>query len=208
MSTIPIIKSVINKTVPQYVVRGTFTINGVMYNGEIVPVVYTNGNVPLTSGVAILTKIEGIWYVLGTIAPSPLKPPVIMWHHLSAVVSGGAIATTVGTNQFYNLYSSQGSIANGNSFTQAVYLIEGEYAFGVYGIKDTNRGKLDWYLDSNLVVSAQDWYAAAIAWNTLINNTIYVPFTGYHELRGVVNTKHASSSNYAQVLTYYSFTPS
>jgi len=208
MSNIPMIQSVIGKTVPEYIVRGTIASNGtVSYRGGIVPVVYMNGVVPSVGGIALMTLVDNAWYVIGVQASAPLKVPAICFHELSSILVGGTFTRVMNANQEFNQWWQQATPANGDSFSQSVYLNEGEYSFDVLGVRSSSVARLDWFLNENIIASLQDWYNASLVFNHTISTTVYVPYSGYHTIRGTINGRHASSTGWALGFTYYAFMP-
>lgn len=208
MSNIPMIKSVIGKTVPEYIVRGTITSNStVSYRGGAVTVLYMNGVVPSVGGIALMTLVDNTWYVIGVVAPAALRTPAICFHELSSILVGEAFTRVLNTGQEFNMWWQQATPANGNSFSQSVYLSEGGYSFDVLGARGSSGARLDWFLNNNIIASLQDWYNASSVLNHTISTTVHVPYTGYHTIRGTINGRHASSTGWALAFTYYAFIP-
>lgn len=136
-----------------------------------------------------------------------------LWHDESTVTAGNALATTLTTSQSYNQYSNQNAAANGDAFTQSLWLRAGTYTLSVLGITQNDGGKIDWYLGTSssslaLVASGQDWYSVATTYNVKQTATITVPEDGYHVLKGVVNGHNAGSAGYAVRLTKITFAQS
>ena len=158
----------------------------------------TSGNIAYVAKVAntnIAVSTSVTWSALGT-----ADSRATMWHDESTVLSGSALTTTITTSQPYAFYSTQSSPANGDSFTQGFYVNAGTYTLYAMGTTDTNRAKIDWYVDNVLVGSGQDWYASNQF--GIIKSVPSISLTaGYHVLKGVANGKNASSSNYYMVLT-------
>jgi len=208
MSNIPMIQSVIGKTVPEYIVRGTITSNGtVAYKGGIVPVVYMNGVIPSVGGIALMTLVDNVWYVIGVVASAPLKVPAMCFHEFSSILVGGTYTRVLNAGQEFNGWWRQSPAANGDSFSQSVYLNEGEYSFDVLGVRNNSVARLDWFLNGNIIASLQDWYNASVVLNHTISTTVYVPYSGYHTIRGTVNGRNANAIDWALSFTYYAFMP-
>jgi hypothetical protein len=73
------------------------------------------------------------------------------------------------------------------------------------GDTDSNRGIIDWYLSENggsfnSFTTGQDWYAGSVSSGVVKTASITISASGYHVLKGIVNGKNASSSNYYIVL--------
>jgi hypothetical protein len=90
---------------------------------------------------------------------------------------------------------------DGNAFQQSCWLRAGSYLLTVLGAMDTAYGKFDWYIDGELVVSGQDWYAAGLNWAVVKTATVPVRRDGLHTIKGVINGKHVSSSGYSMIIT-------
>jgi hypothetical protein len=139
---------------------------------------------------------------LRTVDPGPGYPQhTTLWHDESQVVAGSPLSQTLTANQMYGGYSAQSPAADGDSFIQPLFLAAGSYALHVIGVADDDRGQIDWYLDDSLIVAAQDWYAAATDYNVDQTASISIPLGGPYTLTGVVNGKHASSSDFTIALT-------
>jgi len=128
------------------------------------------------------------------------------WHQDSTVLSGNALTMVVDSQQLCNHYFVQAPNANGDSFTQNVFLASGTYTFSVLGFSYFTAAKVDWYLDGGMISSGQDWYAPVATENTLLVVTsVFVPSNGQHTLKGVVNGHNSSSTNYSLPLTKFMF---
>jgi hypothetical protein len=129
------------------------------------------------------------------------------FHTMATVVTGNALNRTVNTNQAFNSLTYQNTAANGDVFTNGLELRPGTYSFYVLGAKTNISGIIDWYLDDVAIVTGQDWYnVAAAVYNQLVSvASIAVGNTRYHTLRGVINGKNASSTDYFMLLTAYWF---
>jgi hypothetical protein len=134
----------------------------------------------------------------------------VMWHnHATITVGAGTLTPAANTNQYFNMYTQIIAAANGNAFTQSFLLKAGTYTLSVLGFPNTDSGKLDWYIDDVLVASAQDWYdAGGTTYNVIKTASVTVVGSGRHVLKGVVNGKHASSTDYRVRLTSYWLAPS
>lgn len=131
---------------------------------------------------------------------------VTLWHDEATVTSGNALSLSLGTSQYYNGAYFQNTDADGDTFTQTFILLEGTYDFYVFGRTGPGLGKIDWYVDEEKVVDAQDWYAGSIGYNvTKATTDIEIIGSGRHVLKGVVNGKNSSSTGYAIYLNKYWF---
>lgn len=136
----------------------------------------------------------------------PLR--AVLWREDDLITSGNALTKATDATQRYATYSYQSTAANGNTFTQGFWLRAGTYTFAVLGVIGGSYGKVDWYLDDVVIVSGQDWYNGSTVVNTIKSNgSIVVIGDGYHVLKGVINGKNVSSSDYLLLLTRYIFTP-
>jgi hypothetical protein len=79
----------------------------------------------------------------------------------------------------------------------------------VLGLKQSNGGKLDWYLDGSTFATGQDWYAASNSLNTMFTVTnVSVAASGWHVVKYVVNGRNASNTTgYRAPLTKMWFIP-
>lgn len=131
------------------------------------------------------------------------KAPV-MWHDQS--VFTGSSATQIDNAQAYGYYTYTSS--DSDEFTNGFVCRAGTYTLKILGVTDADRGKLDIYIDSVLVSSGQDWYAASTTKNvTKSVASATISTDGYHTLRCKTNGKNASSSNYYMAITKIWLTP-
>jgi hypothetical protein len=125
-----------------------------------------------------------------------------LYHDESTVVTGNALAVTIDTGQIDNYFARQSASANGDSFTQSVFLRAGTYTFSVEGQTNAANGMIDWYLDGSTFTTGQDWYSAAQTKNVVKTvSSVVIANDGYHVLKGVVNGKNASSTGFNMDLT-------
>lgn len=145
---------------------------------------------------------------LPLLTPAPCPSRAVMWHDESIVLTGVAFSKVVSATQLYAMRVFQNPAANGDSFTNGFYLKGGTYTFVVLGESRADSPLIDWYVDNVKVVSLQDWYAASTNSNIEKTASVTVVGDGYHVLKGVVNGKNGSSTNYFVVLTKMYFKPS
>lgn len=132
------------------------------------------------------------------------------WHDQAQVVTGGAFVTLSPAiapynlpNHFYNTFSYQSSLTNGDSFAHTCLLAAGDYNFMVLGLNSPANGIIEWYVDGDLFSAGHDWYNAAVQPNITHSGSVTIAEPGLHVLTGVLNGKHSSSSAYGQALTKY-----
>lgn len=130
-----------------------------------------------------------------------------LWHDESVVVVGSAIATYHDTAQNYAFFVQQSPAANLNAFEIKFVLDAGTYTFSVLGLTANSRGLIDWAIDGANVVTGQDWYAGGLTYNVVKTATVTVLTSGVHTLRGTVNGKNASSTDYQMLITKMWFGP-
>lgn len=136
-----------------------------------------------------------------------------LFHHQALPLVGGSPLISTGStlatirDQAYGHVANQQPYSSSDQFKQEVFLDAGTYTFAVLGTHNNVHGKVDWYLDNVLIVSGQDWYGATLALNIIKTATVTVATGGQHTLKGVINGKNASSTNYALALTAYWFRP-
>ena len=119
-----------------------------------------------------------------------------------------ATIKAINTSQYWNLIEYQSSAANGDWLEDCIFLQKGTYTCECLGYTQGVNGILDWTLDGVSQTTGQDWYSASPVNDVSKTFTLTVPYTGYHKLKGTVNGKNASSSNYYWVLTYINIYPS
>lgn len=132
-----------------------------------------------------------------------------MHDEITTAAGSSTVALTILTTQLYNAVWAQSPAALNDSFTQSVWLEAGTYVFTVIGQTSTNRAKIDWTLDKDIVIVAgQDWYSASAVQNVTKSVTVVVPVSGYHLLTGTVSGRNASNTTgYVMTLTTYWFKP-
>src|SRR5262245_33975441 len=141
-----------------------------------------------------------------TFSTNDLPIRVDLFHDEATVLTGNALGSaTVDTGQAYNYYIRQSTSADADSFTQSVFLRAGTYTFSVIGQTNTANGKIDWYIDNVSFTTGQDWYSASQTKNVVKTASVTINSDGYHVLKGVINTKNASSSGFNMDLTKYWF---
>ena len=144
-------------------------------------------------------------FITGTASASAIYPQdAIAFINQFAIVSGVAGGFTKGVDnaQFFNMQYFQATPADGDAIQTTVLLKAGTYDVYVLGIKSNNRGKVDWTMDGGAAfISGQDWYNAAPVQNAIMTGTVTIASSGRHILKGTINGKNASSSNYYFVIT-------
>lgn len=150
-------------------------------------------------------SIYGLNSVTNTSVSSPQSS--VMWHDNAKVITGNALTNTHDNSQDYNIFSYQNTPANGDTFEHYFELSAGTYTLDVLGLTANSRGLIDWYIDGVLAVSGQDWYSSGLTYNVRKTATVTVGSAGGHVLRGVINGKNGSSSDYQMLLTKISFRP-
>jgi len=96
---------------------------------------------------------------------------------------------------------------NGDTCTTGALLAAGSYTFSVLGFTAAVAAKVDWYVDGTLIVGGQDWYSAGTVGGVLKTSSVVVALPGWHQIKGIVNGKNASSSGYFLQLAKLYFTP-
>ncbi len=133
----------------------------------------------------------------------------ICWHLESLVLTGNAIITNVSGSQIFNHVPLQNPAANGDVFTNAFLLRPGTYTMECWGATNADHGIIDWSIDDSAVVTGQDWYSAGLTFNVKVTATVQIKGASpWHVLKGTVNGKNASSTDYIITITYVAFTPS
>lgn len=131
-----------------------------------------------------------------------------MLHDEASARLGNNIAVTIATGQLHNFYAAQSPAAQNDAFTHSFFLAAGIYTFSVLGQTGANRAKCDWYVNEELLVSAQDWYNATTVANVVKTAVITIKGDGYHVLKGSAATRNASNTTgWLLPFTKYWFTP-
>ncbi len=130
-----------------------------------------------------------------------------MFHDESTVLQGSPLTRTASTAQKYEVYSAQNPAALGDRFCNAFWLRAGLYTFNVLGISGPSAGIVQWAIDDQTVVAAQDWYGATTTYNVIRSSPLVIRTSGPHILRGQVIGRNASASDYALYLTKLYFVP-
>jgi hypothetical protein len=121
------------------------------------------------------------------------------------------IDITVNASQMYGFYG--GSVVagadDGDYFAGSIYLAAGTYSTYLLGIKANNQGKFDVYVDGvKINASTYDAYASATAYNQVYAESgVVIAQDGMHLVVIKINSKHASSADYAFRLTKLEFYP-
>lgn len=148
-----------------------------------------------------------IGFINGVVAPAasqsyPYKDTC--WMDENKILTGNAQTSEFNASQQYATMSYRASPADGDSFSQNIFLATGTYTLGVLGVTNSLYGKVDWYLGATKIADGQDWYSADQVYNiTKTQASINVATAGIYELKAVVNGKNGSSSNYYLVLTKF-----
>jgi hypothetical protein len=101
----------------------------------------------------------------------------------------------------YGCVSTSSDNADGDAFTNSFVLAAGTYTLAAFGFTQTYNGIIDWYIDGVLAVSGQDWYSSPVALNITKTASVTVSGNGRHVLKGVINGKNGSASEYSWSLT-------
>lgn len=126
-----------------------------------------------------------------------------MYHDEATVITGNPIVVTLDSGQIDNFFARQSPAANLDTFQHSSFLRSGTYTLSVVGQTNSFNGKLDWYIDTVLVVSGQDWYSASQTKDVIKTATVTIANDGYQIVRGIVHLRNASSSGYNMDLTKY-----
>lgn len=97
------------------------------------------------------------------------------------------------------LFAHQGEvtpIANGNVYIFPFFARAGVYDVKIRGLRGTNFGMVDWYVDSVLQAAGQSWYNGAAQNSFQQTITIETVSDGNHFLHCEVNGKQAASSSF------------
>ena len=119
------------------------------------------------------------------------------------LITTPTVAITLNTSQQYAFYvvPTTANANDGDEYSFSGVFESGAYNFTILGLLQASSGIVDFYIDGALSYSGQDWYSAAVAYNT--RKYIYdrVLTAGYHYFTLKINGKNASSSDYTLFLT-------
>lgn len=155
----------------------------------------------------VVTDLTGGAVQVDLITPSaqvfPQRFSVLFDEVLSYNVSDTPLALTmpIDTLQILNYYCYQTTPNDGDYFTCSFVLKAGTYTCYAIGVTANNRGKIDWSLDGASQTTGQDWYNLTPQNNITKSFSLTVLTDGYHVLKGVMNGKNASATNYYWALS-------
>lgn len=134
---------------------------------------------------------------------NPIYPQrATMWGDEMIVTDGTSTVSFLNTSQVYATYRrATNPSANNDAFTFSFMLTSGSYNFSNISITSTDEGKVDWYIDNVLSASGMDFYSNPQVYSVIKTVSVYVPTSGRHVLKGIVNGKNGSSSGYVVRLT-------
>ncbi len=126
-----------------------------------------------------------------------------LWAQDNTSVSGPPTHTTSLNVQPYTHYVhwSGTDKAVGNAIEFFFALRAGVYVLSFLGQTLPGGGLVDWYLDGDRVVIAQDWYSAAFTANVTFTREVTLRTSGVHVLYGRVMGKNPLSGDYDMDLT-------
>jgi hypothetical protein len=131
-----------------------------------------------------------------------------------AVIWGDDLTTTVtvtssiSTSQDHCVYYGplSADANDGDTYRANLFLAAGTYTMKVLTIKAATCGKFDVYIDDVLISSGNDLYAGTTTYSYSLSITnITIAANGHHNLKIVVNGKHASATDYRFLCTKISF---
>jgi hypothetical protein len=165
----------------------------------------SDGNSPTPSD---STRTYSVRLSIGSLLASSTEFPkrATMWHQDSLVLAGNAITTDIDNTFYHGLRGYQDSPALNDEFTNGFMSDVGTYSLVFYAHTGNNRGILTVYIDG-ISQGTVDFYTAGIVVQKL-TLSVTVLTSGWHVLRGVVASKHASSSSYYVVMNEMALIPS
>lgn len=144
----------------------------------------------------IIGQVDTLLYLLGEAKVLPYPQQYVLFPQAANVISGGAITPVVITTQEFCMVGTQTSPAINDRFAWWVWLKSGLYNVRVNGRTYNSAGRIDWYLNDDLVEDNQDWYSASTINNVTKTFQMNVPEAGLYLFEGHMQSKHASSSGY------------
>lgn len=129
-----------------------------------------------------------------------------------AVWSASGAASSYQLGQRFATYkaASAANSADGDTVDFSFAIKAGTYTLTILGLKDSDAGKTDGYIDGATSTSwtGDDWYAASATANSTFTHSVTFTVGGRHTVRLKVNGKNAASSDYRTFLTAIYLTPS
>jgi hypothetical protein len=130
-----------------------------------------------------------------------LPDNIVLFHLQDFNLNGTGLAFTLSTTYTFNHVLGMTPPANADSWQQSFTVAAGTYQLVFWGIKASNSGKLDIYVD-NVLQGTLDFYNATTLLNTSLTMPGVVVSAGRHTLKCTVNGKNASSSAFNIFYTY------
>lgn len=117
----------------------------------------------------------------------------------------GAKTLIVNNAQYHCGYSR--TSGDGITWTNSFILEAGTYSFSVFGVKDSDNGIVDWYID-DVLIATHDYYAGGTSFNQITTTSnVVISTSGRHVLKGITNGKNASSSAFVTLITFMYLLP-
>lgn len=136
----------------------------------------------------------------GTAAVADFPNRATIWFD-EATVSAGGLSTAIDVGQKYNIINYPTTHANGQYIETTFWLAAGTYTLSVLGQTENDACVVDWTIDGGAAIAGQDWYSSGATKNVVQTGSVTVATSGLHTLRGTVNGKNGSSSNFYLILT-------
>ncbi len=133
-----------------------------------------------------------------TFTATSLPKRATLWADESIKTAGNNFTHVFDGNQIHAAYSYQNASANGDTFTQSVFLRAGTYTPEILAVKEANGGILKVQLDGVDVMTNLDFYAASTTYNVAFGaaQPFTIPTDGYHKLTFVVTGRNGSSGGW------------
>ncbi len=205
MSNIPVIQSVVNQMLTEYIVEGVILNNGaVSYKGGIVPAIFMNGTYAIPTARVLMTKVNNQWYVIA-VENVVHKPRTFILANDFVSISGSGFTTFFLSTAWFGIHNYQSTPAIGNSASTICLLAKGTYVFKLFCGKGTDRGIVEWYVN-DVLIGTEDTYSNTVT-RVIASYVFNVPQTGSYNIRYVVTGKNGASSNFYFAFSAISIVP-
>jgi len=121
------------------------------------------------------------------------------------VASGNGVIQTIDTAQRFNTTYQQNAPVQFQALSSRQWMASGEWAYRITGLRQSGSGILTFAIDDsdgdNALTTTHDFYNASTQRNHFFTGTFTLAVSGDTGINFETNSKHASSSGYANLIT-------